>query len=92
MVLDDLSDPADLEGLWPAGPAGKVLITTADAAGLPADRRKLVFPVGVFSPREALSDATALLRDTAARCERVLPRGDRLTRSVQESLTNIAGG
>ena len=32
------------------------------------------------------------LRDTAARCERVLPRGDRLTRSVQESLTNIAGG
>jgi hypothetical protein len=39
-----------------------------------------------------LSDATSLLRDTAARCERVLPRGDRLTRSVQESLANIAGG
>ena len=34
MVLDDLSDPADLEGLWPAGPAGKVLITTTDATGL----------------------------------------------------------
>jgi hypothetical protein len=33
-----------------------------------------------------LTDATALLRDTAARCERVLPRGDQLTRSVQESL------
>jgi len=55
MVLDDLSDPADLEGLWPAGPAGKVLITTTDATGLPADRGALVFPVGVFSPREALS-------------------------------------
>jgi tetratricopeptide (TPR) repeat protein len=39
-----------------------------------------------------LTDATALLRDTAARCERVLPRGDQLTRSVQESLANIAGG
>jgi hypothetical protein len=33
----------------------------------------------------------ALLRDTASRCERVLPRGDQLTRSVQESLANIAG-
>lgn len=30
--------------------------------------------------------------DIAARCERVLPSGDRLTRSVQESLANIAGG
>lgn len=39
-----------------------------------------------------LTDATALLRDTAARCERVLPRGDQLTRSVQESLASIAGG
>src|SRR5262249_39277462 len=28
VVLDDLADPADLDGLWPAGPAGRVLVTT----------------------------------------------------------------
>ncbi len=50
MVLDDLSDPADLEGLWPAGPAGKVLITTTDATSLSADRRELVFPCGRLQP------------------------------------------
>lgn len=55
LVLDDLSDPADLEGLWPGGPAGKVLITTADATALSRDHPELVHPVGVFSPREALS-------------------------------------
>ena len=38
-----------------------------------------------------LTDATTMLRDTVERCERVLPPGDPLTRSVRESLTNIAG-
>nr|MDQ2816346.1 hypothetical protein [Actinomycetota bacterium] len=28
LILDDLRDPADLEQLWPAGPAGQVVITT----------------------------------------------------------------
>ena len=28
LVLDDLSDPADLEGLWPSGRSGRVVITT----------------------------------------------------------------
>ena len=39
-----------------------------------------------------LGDATTLLRDTVARCERVLPPGDPLTQTVRESLTNITGG
>ena len=39
-----------------------------------------------------LTDATTLLRDIAARCERVLPSGDALTKTVRESLANIAGG
>jgi hypothetical protein len=38
-----------------------------------------------------LTDAMTLLRDTVARCERVLPPGDPLTRAVRESLTNLAG-
>jgi hypothetical protein len=38
-----------------------------------------------------VTDAMLLLRDTLARCERVLPPGDPLTGSVQQSLTNITG-
>jgi tetratricopeptide (TPR) repeat protein len=53
VVLDGLADPADLDGLWPAGPSGRVLVTCADAAGLP--RRMQTVPVGPFNSREALS-------------------------------------
>ena len=53
VVLDDLADPADLDGLWPAGPAGRVLVTCADAAAIP--RGMQVLPVGLFNSREALS-------------------------------------
>jgi len=55
MVLDDLSDPADMAGLWPSGPTGRVLITTADSAALSREHPGRVHPLGVFSPREALS-------------------------------------
>jgi tetratricopeptide (TPR) repeat protein len=61
VVLDDVSDPEDLDGLWPAGPAGRVLVTTADSAGLPASPRPLVYPVGAFSPHEALTYLMARL-------------------------------
>ena len=39
-----------------------------------------------------VGDAVTLLRDVAVRCERVLPYGDPLTRAVQQSVANIAGG
>jgi tetratricopeptide (TPR) repeat protein len=55
VVLDDLTGTADLTGLWPAGPAGQVLITATSPAALPADHRALVLQVGAFSSREALS-------------------------------------
>lgn len=55
VVLDDLSSSADLEGLKPEGPTGRVLITTRNATTIPADLRALVLQVGAFSPREALS-------------------------------------
>jgi hypothetical protein len=38
-----------------------------------------------------VGDAEALLRDTAARCDRVLPFGDPLRQTVHQSLTSIAG-
>ncbi len=34
VVLDDLADTADLDGLWPEGPAGRVLITARSPAAL----------------------------------------------------------
>jgi len=55
VVLDGLSDGADLDGLWPEGPAGRVLITTANSATVSGRHQAQVLPVGVFSPREALS-------------------------------------
>ncbi len=55
LVLDDLTDAADLDGLWPGGPAGRVVITTPEEKIVSAERRALVLPVGPFSTREALN-------------------------------------
>jgi len=60
VVLDDLRDPADVAGLWPAGPAQITLVTARDpavVAGWPAR----VVPVGCYSPREAISALSAWL-------------------------------
>ena len=53
VVLDDVADPAELHGLWPSGPAGRVLVTCADAVALPRGMQAL--PVGPYNSREALS-------------------------------------
>jgi tetratricopeptide (TPR) repeat protein len=65
VVVDDLSDPADVEGLWPAGPAGQVVITTRRpgdelGAALPGLR---IAPIGGFNRREALSYLSSRLTD-----------------------------
>jgi tetratricopeptide (TPR) repeat protein len=52
VVLDDLTDAAHLDGLWPTGPAGRVLVTSTDAAAVPSGVR--IVPVGPFSLREAI--------------------------------------
>jgi tetratricopeptide (TPR) repeat protein len=54
VVLDGLTSPWDLDGIWPTGPTGRTLITAADAAGLEPDRVRVVGLQG-FSRREALS-------------------------------------
>jgi tetratricopeptide (TPR) repeat protein len=59
VVLDDLADPGELDGLWPTGPAGRLLVTCADAAAVP--RGLPVMPVGLFNSREALSYLTERL-------------------------------
>jgi tetratricopeptide (TPR) repeat protein len=59
IVLDDLTDEADLGGLCPAGPVGRTLVTCADAAAVPRGMR--VMPIGAFNSREALSYLTERL-------------------------------
>jgi len=62
MVLDDLCETA-VDGLWPAGPAGRVLVTAgADqvVAGQPGAR---IVRVGAFSTREAANYLMTRLRD-----------------------------
>ncbi len=60
VVFDDVSDFAVLDGLWPAGSSGRVLVTchpslrAADLAQLSALRPQ-VCRIDAFSPREALS-------------------------------------
>jgi tetratricopeptide (TPR) repeat protein len=53
VVLDDLSDPAVVDGYWPRGAAGRTLVTTElqDLGELPDAR---VMTVGALSHREAL--------------------------------------
>ena len=71
LILDDLSDLADLEGLWPVGPNGQIVITTrlpAAAFGVGAHAAASglrIAPVGGFSRREALSYLSSRLADYA---------------------------
>ena len=60
VVLDDLADPADLDGLWPAGPDGRVVVTARRDDTLAAPNRRIA-PVPGFSSREALAYLSARL-------------------------------
>ena len=62
LILDDLVSLADLEGLWPAGQGGQVVITTGlpEAAFQGGPR---IAPVGGFSRREVLAYLSARLTD-----------------------------
>ena len=61
VVLDDLQDPSDLDGLWPEGPAGRVLVTGTQSSLVSGRRGTQVIPVGFYSVREALNCLTERL-------------------------------
>src|SRR6266700_217059 len=61
VVLDDLQDTADLDGLWPEGLAGRVLVTGTQSSVTGGRRGMAVVPVGFFSVREALNCLTERL-------------------------------
>jgi tetratricopeptide (TPR) repeat protein len=71
LVLDDLADLAYLDGLWPTGPNGQIVITTrlpgaAFGVGAHAAASGLrIAPVSGFSRREALSYLSSRLTDYA---------------------------
>jgi tetratricopeptide (TPR) repeat protein len=77
VVLDDLAEPADAEGLWPHGPGGQVLVTTR-LAGLspslatpgttrpdppPPAAQQRTIAVSAFSQREAIDYILAQLNE-----------------------------
>jgi tetratricopeptide (TPR) repeat protein len=71
VVLDGVTSPADVDGLWPAGPAGQVVVTTrlreADLRGAAESRGGAggagltAYGVPGFSRRESLAYLTARL-------------------------------
>jgi len=68
LVLDDLTELSDLAELWPAGPAGRVLITTRLPAAafegpLPEGREPRIVPVPGLNRREALDYVASRLND-----------------------------
>src|SRR5215472_5080302 len=55
MVLDDLPDGSILEGLWPRGTAGQLVVTTPDSRAVTGLADAFVLEIGAFSLREAMS-------------------------------------
>jgi tetratricopeptide (TPR) repeat protein len=53
VVLDDLADSAAIDGLWPQGRSGQVVITTRNSAAVNGRARCL--EIGAFSRRDAMS-------------------------------------
>jgi tetratricopeptide (TPR) repeat protein len=63
LILDDLAEISDLEGLWPTGGAGRVLMTTRLQAASFQGHDVKVVPVGGMSRREALDYLSSRLTD-----------------------------
>ncbi|MBO0822607.1 MAG: hypothetical protein J2P27_01965, partial [Actinobacteria bacterium] len=55
IFIDDVPDAEVMEGLWPVGAAGRVVITTRSVEALVGQPDVLILEVGSFSPREAMS-------------------------------------
>src|SRR5689334_11681399 len=66
LVLDDLGELSDMEGLWPSGPTGRVLVTTrlpASVFDVPSFAGFRVTGVSGLNRREALDYLTSRLTD-----------------------------
>jgi tetratricopeptide (TPR) repeat protein len=79
VVLDDLPDPKELDDLWPAGPGGRVLVTTPRVPLVSVPGRQ-VLPIGLYSVREALDGVTERLNATPAQRQGAIDLIDTLGR------------
>ena len=61
VVMDGFADPAAAEGLWPSGPAGRVLVTAGPGVPVPEALNPVTFTVGPFSSHEGLTYLMARL-------------------------------
>jgi len=55
IVIDDVPDSTVLQGLWPSGPTGQVVLTTPSAQATVGLQDVLALELGPFSKREAMS-------------------------------------
>ena len=79
VVLDDIPDPKELDDLWPAGPAGRVLATTPRVP-LVSGPGWQVLPVGLYNVREALDSVTERLNANPAQRQGAIELSDTLGR------------
>jgi len=61
VVMDGLADPADAEGLWPVGPAGRLLVTAEPGVTVPPALHPVVATVGPFGSHDGLTYLMARL-------------------------------
>ena len=64
-----------LDGLWPEGPAGRVLVTGTQSSLASGRRGIQVIPVGFFSVREALNCLTERLSVNPAQRQGAIDAG-----------------
>jgi Tetratricopeptide repeat len=77
IVLDDVADPADLARSWPAGPSGRVLLTTRRRDAAISGAGTLV-EVGVFTVEQAAGYLTTKLASGPDLPARVLDEAPQL--------------
>jgi tetratricopeptide (TPR) repeat protein len=63
VVLDDVADPDHLEGLWPRGSSGRVVVTSRHGDLKAASENHRAIQVEAFTRREALSHLSAKFND-----------------------------
>jgi len=87
-AAQDLGREAESVRLHERALAIREKVLGADHADTLARRTRLAH---LYYAVGRVGDAHTVLRDTVARCERVLPHGDPLTHAVRQSLTSIVG-
>lgn len=76
IVLDDVADPADIEGWWPTGPNGRTLVTTRRRDASLSEHGQTVIDLEVFEPTEAQAYLASRLSTSQARPDALRGSGE----------------